>query len=140
MVAFAESATPDFMSTPLSPALPPLPDGESEPTLVLGEAKPSFAWLVMLHGPRRGRLYHLRAEGTSLGRGATNDIIVDDEAVSRFHSRLFAEPVFDKFQFYVQDLASANGTFVNGLRVVRQVLHDEDRIVVGQATLVFKQL
>jgi len=48
--------------------------------------------------------------------------------------------VFDKLQFYVQDLASANGTFVNGLRVVRQVLHDEDRIVVGQATLVFKQL
>ncbi len=128
------------MSISSSPIPPILPEGEAEPTLVLGDAQPTFAWLVMLQGPRRGRLYALKAEGTTLGRGATNDIIVDDESVSRFQARLSAEMVFEKLQFYIQDLASANGTFVNGQRIVRQVLRDEDRIQVGQATLVFKQL
>lgn len=128
------------MSIPNSPP-EPLPDSEEpEPTLMLGQTQPSFAWLVMLHGPRRGRLYPLKAEGTALGRGPANDILVDDEAVSRFHARVFAEPVFDQIQFYVQDLASANGTYVNGQRVVRQALADEDRISLGQTTLVFKRL
>ena len=128
------------MSIPSLPSDELSASDEPEQTLMLGQSKPSFAWLVMLYGPRRGRLYPLKPEGTSLGRGGTNDVIVDDEAVSRFHARVFAEPVFDRLQFYVQDLASANGTFVNDLRVVRQVLADEDRLTLGQTTLVFKQL
>lgn len=123
------------LSTPL-----PTPADEPGATLVIGEQTPSFAWLVMLNGPRRGRLYPLQAAGVNLGRVPPNDILVDDEAVSRFHARILAERLFDRLQFYVHDLASANGTFVNGQRVSQQPLRDEDRLTVGQTTFVFKQL
>lgn len=123
----------------LSAPLPTQAD-ETSPTLVIGQEAPSFAWLVMLHGPRRGRLYALKVEGVNLGRVPPNDILVDDDAVSRFHARILAERLFDHLQFYVHDLASVNGTFVNGQRVSQQPLHDEDRLTIGQTTFVFKQL
>ncbi len=118
----------------------PEPTPESTPTLVIGQDEPTFAWVVILHGPRRGRLYPLRLEGTSLGRVPPNDIELDDDAVSRFHARFVGERLGDRVVFFVQDLASANGTFVNGKRVVREQLQDDDRITVGNTTLVFKQL
>lgn len=123
------------LSSPL-----PTPTNEASPTLVIGQEAPIFAWLVMLHGPRRGRLYPLKVEGVNLGRVPPNDILVDDDAVSRFHARILAERLFDHLQFYVHDLASVNGTFVNGQRVSQQPLRDEDRLTIGQTTFVFKQL
>lgn len=118
----------------------PTPAGEPGPTLVIGQELPSFAWLVMLNGPRRGRLYPLKAAGVNLGRVPPNDILIDDDAVSRFHARILAEQLVDHLQFYVHDLASANGSFVNGQRISQHPLRDEDRLTIGQTTFVFKQL
>ena len=49
----------------------------------------------------------------TLGRDPGNDIIVRDPKVSRHH----AEIVFERGFFVLHDLASANGTYVNGKRV-----------------------
>jgi pSer/pThr/pTyr-binding forkhead associated (FHA) protein len=49
----------------------------------------------------------------TLGRDPGNDIIVRDPKVSRHH----AEIVFERGFFVLHDLASANGTFVNGKRI-----------------------
>src|SRR5881392_4149423 len=49
----------------------------------------------------------------TLGRDPGNDIILRDPKVSRHH----AEIVFERGFFVLHDLASANGTFVNGRRV-----------------------
>src|SRR5687767_1284146 len=49
----------------------------------------------------------------TLGRDPGNDIILRDSKVSRHH----AEIVFERGFFVLHDLASANGTFVNGKRV-----------------------
>ncbi|NOX62103.1 MAG: FHA domain-containing protein [Chloroflexi bacterium] len=113
---------------------------EHIPTIEIDDHASSYAWLVMLRGPRRGRLYPLKPEGVSLGRGEANDICLDDESVSRFHARIVAEPGPSGLQFIVQDLASVNGTFVNGERITRQALKDEDRLQLGNTVLVFKQL
>lgn len=131
------------MDSPLAPTVTTPgsePISEPAPTLVIGQDEPTFAWVVILNGPRRGRLYPLRLEGTSLGRVPPNDIELDDNAVSRFHARFVGERAGDRVVFFVQDLASANGTFVNGQRIVRERLQDEDRITVGNTILVFKQL
>ena len=111
----------------------------NDPTLKLPKEWPCFAWLVILQGPRRGRLLPLKTDGISIGRSSENDITVDDEAMSRHHARLFADDGSVHLHFFVQDLASANGTFVNGERVSRHALHDEDRIVFGATLFVFKQ-
>jgi pSer/pThr/pTyr-binding forkhead associated (FHA) protein len=48
-----------------------------------------------------------------LGRSRSNDVVIDDKMVSRFHC------VIQKIKedYYIKDLNSANGTFVNTMRV-----------------------
>jgi hypothetical protein len=122
----------------------PLPDARPIPvqeTMILGEAAPSFAWLVIRHGPRAGRLYTLLSKGTTIGRDPQCEIILDDESVSRQHAKLKAKKgKGDREQYSIWDLASANGTLVNGKQVVKQSLRDGDEVTIGRTTLVFKQV
>jgi pSer/pThr/pTyr-binding forkhead associated (FHA) protein len=117
-----------------------LPAIDGDQTLQLPKERPCLAWLVALRGPRRGRLYALKAGGANVGRSSENDIEIDDEAASRHHARLYADGDLDHPRFFVQDLASANGTFVNDERISRHALSDEDRIVFGATLFAFKQL
>lgn len=109
-------------------------------TLLLPDESPTFSWLVALTPPFRGKLYAIKRSGATIGRAPDNDIVLDDETVSRHHARILVEPGIGNPQIYIQDLASANGVLVNGQRQVRQLLHDEDRIVIGATTFVFKHL
>lgn len=68
-----------------------------------------------------------------IGREATCDIHIDNLGISRAHSRL----VKDGSTYCIEDLNSANGTFVNGQRVQRQHLNDGDEILIGKYSIVF---
>ncbi|WP_298616079.1 ABC transporter ATP-binding protein/permease, partial [uncultured Thermosynechococcus sp.] len=48
-----------------------------------------------------------------LGRDPSNDMVLDHPVVSRFHARLYLE----EGQWYIVDLDSANGTFINNQRL-----------------------
>jgi hypothetical protein len=123
------------------PASSPGPVVASAKTEILGGPPPSFAWLVIREGPRAGQIFRLHAEGTSIGRDSQCDIILDDDAASRQHARLRTEKNGDgEAQFFLYDLATANGTKVNGQPVVKQPLSDGDLIEIGRTRLVFKQL
>jgi hypothetical protein len=72
----------------------------------------------------------------AIGRGAENAIVLEDTTVSREHARL--ELVGGRWA--IEDVGSANGTFVNGERVpfgARRPLRHGDRIGIGAAELVF---
>jgi len=112
----------------------------SSATLLLPDESPTFSWLVTLSGKQRGQLHRIKRIGVTIGRERDNDIVLADETVSRHHARLLVEPGIGNPQIYIQDLASANGVSVNGVRVVRQLLEDEDRIIIGETTFAFKQL
>jgi len=63
-----------------------------------------------------------------IGRTAGCDLLVNDPAVSTRHCRLTATPE----GFVLEDLGSTNGTYVNGVRVVRPtVVQRHDRITLG---------
>jgi len=109
-------------------------------TLLISDEPPTLSWLVALNGARRGKLYRINKAGLTIGRAEDNDIVLDDETISRHHARLVIEPGIGSPQVYIQDTASINGVFVNGERIVRQLLHDEDRITVGDIVFAFKQL
>lgn len=132
------SVSPTFPTTPIEGA--PAPMGTGQPTVVLGQPPPALAWLAVISGIRAGRLFPLDPRGTVVGRDAQNDIILDDSAVSRQHAKLRREPGARKNteQFYIYDLGSSNGTFVNDKKVVRKALDDGDRIRIGETLLVFK--
>jgi len=109
-------------------------------TLLISDESPTMSWLAALSSTRRGKLYRVNKVGLTIGRAEDNDIVLDDETVSRHHARLVVEPGIGMPQVYIQDTASVNGVFVNGERIVRQLLQDEDRIAVGDIVFAFKQL
>ena len=62
------------------------------------------------------------------GRGKNADIILDDNAISRLHCKVF----YHQSQFWIQDFGSRNSTLVNNDRVSRQPLKQGDVIRLGR--------
>ncbi len=70
----------------------------------------------------------------TIGRGARNDVLIKDKVVSKNHVRIF----FDSGYYYVEDLNSANGTYLNGGIVDDIVaIRDGDLISVGLIQFMF---
>jgi pSer/pThr/pTyr-binding forkhead associated (FHA) protein len=79
--------------------------------------------------------YSIRIEKATyeIGRSSSAGIPLIQPGVSRRHARLFhlhAEEI-------IEDLNSTNGTYVNGVRITRCVLQNNDVIRIGDATLLF---
>lgn len=70
------------------------------------------AHLVVVEGPGQGRC-HLLTEVNTLGRAADNTICLADETVSSYHARL----TYHSGQWWLEDLGSRNGSWVNDLAV-----------------------
>jgi hypothetical protein len=89
--------------------------------------------LTIVEGENTGKSYFLNRNRSMVGRGIDNDIVLMDIAVSRKHFRVdrHAEG------FKVVDLASGNGTTLNGKRVTEAELYDGDRIDLGNTTIEF---
>jgi hypothetical protein len=109
---------------------PPVPDTG---TILDREPVP---YLLITAGPGRGQTFELRGE-VRIGRSRTNAISLTDGKVSRNHAKL--DPV--RTTYILTDLGSANGTFVNGVRITQPVrLRDGDLLQVGDTQLVFHTL
>jgi ABC-type multidrug transport system ATPase subunit len=73
------------------------------------------------------RADRIPAAGLNIGRTSDNEIVVNDPLASRRHARL----VRGAEGLVVEDVGSANGTFVNGRREQRTVLRERDIVTVG---------
>jgi len=92
-------------------------------------------WVLQTTDPPEAPTLTFRlAPGTvrTMGRAAPADFVLAGRMVSRVHCRLIAT---DSGELEVEDLASTNGTFVNGRRVARTVLVAGDRIRLGRVEL-----
>lgn len=90
------------------------------------------AYVVVIAGPHTGKMFKLDANLMVMGRSPKADLQLQDVGVSRNHAQL--KKVGDKV--YVEDLQSANGTFLNGAPVVvSQELTDGDKITLGSTTV-----
>lgn len=90
------------------------------------------AYLVVIAGHNVGEMYPVGG-GLVIGRGGDVEVRVVDDEISRRHARI---AVLGK-DVWVEDLASKNGTFLNGSPVRREIVRDGDKIQVG-ATTVFR--
>lgn len=70
----------------------------------------------------------LSKERMTLGRRPYNDIVVDNLAVSGEHAALQAIGN----EYYIEDLSSTNGTYINSKKIKRQILQTGDIIEVGK--------
>lgn len=90
------------------------------------------AYLIVIAGPHVGKMFKIEQQETTVGRSSKADMYVNDVGISRSHARLIAwgDDVF------VEDLQSANGTYLNGERLSRRVqLTDGDKITLGSTTI-----
>ncbi len=97
------------------------------------ELEPGQALLLVKHGPNAGSTFLLQAEVTTAGRSTESDVFLDDVTVSRKH----AEVRRRDDGWYVHDLGSMNGTYVNRERVDVTKLASGDELQIGKFKLVF---
>lgn len=75
-------------------------------------------------------------QNISIGRNDSNDIVIDNLAVSGNHARIESVAA----SFIIKDLGSTNGTFVNKKLVSAHGLKNNDVILIGKHTLLFDRL
>jgi K+-sensing histidine kinase KdpD len=77
----------------------------------------------------------IEREGTFIGRRPGDDIQIQiaDRHISRRHARLY----WEDGHFWVEDLGSQNGTFVNNVRIEKGRLQSHDKITIGHHTYLF---
>ena len=90
---------------------------------------------IELWTDKHSRVIRLEGERITLGKSLQNDLVIDDEIVSRLHA------VFEHYPsgWAIRDLGSRNGTFINGDRLIgERALRPDDEIRLGDARLVFR--
>jgi predicted component of type VI protein secretion system len=92
------------------------------------------AILVMFRSTGERRSFSVTREVTVIGRREDCDLIIPLGEVSRKHCRL----VKDGDLLKVEDLGSANGTYLNGLRVQESLLAPGDTVQVGPVVFVLQ--
>src|SRR6266542_3321264 len=94
---------------------------------------PQPAVLHVIGGNDRGKMYELVLPETRIGRGADQDLVLADIAVSRRHITIHAEGT----RYRMRDLGSGNGTLINGTRTDTVILNDGDQIELGNTLMRF---
>jgi len=100
-------------------------------------AESLVAWLVIASTPGRGRDFRLPRGMARIGSDIECEICLNADS---YLSSRHAEISFRNGQYYLRDLNSTNGSFVNDGPITEVALHDNDRIRLAQTTLIFKSL
>ncbi len=87
--------------------------------------------LLVVSGPQIGRSFPIDKDEFMIGRVDSCDLVVEDDLVSRHHCKF----IVSKEGTLLADLASTNGTLLNGHRMDRTFLKEGDQIQVGSSTI-----
>jgi FHA domain len=114
----------ETMAIPTRPPAPPAPVGGPQ------------AQLSIESGPDAGHTHRAADHAVRMGRSPDNDVILRDPATSGHHARLERRGE----TFWVVDLGSTNGTFVNGESIQEKQLNNGDRVTIGQNSIHFSHV
>ena len=110
--------------------------GELIPVDVEDITRHGHAALVIRSGGNRvGESFPLEGDRMTVGRRPDSDVFLDDVTVSRDHALV----VKRGGDFYLDDLGSLNGTYVNRRRIESHKLADGDELQIGKYKLTFLQ-
>lgn len=85
------------------------------------------ALLVRTDSRNAGQVLKLDGAIFGLGRHPDNQACVDDDGISRYHARI----TVDGTKYWVEDLGSSNGTYINGRRITSCELNNGDTLNLG---------
>jgi pSer/pThr/pTyr-binding forkhead associated (FHA) protein len=126
LVSSRRAAPPPVERSAERPALTPIPPSAS-----------TLALLETGRGPLGGKTFRVERPVCAIGRGEHNDVRLNDVSVSTSHATLLLK----RGTWYVVDLQSANGTYVDGYRVATErALPDGGSLRVGDIVMKFRLL
>lgn len=118
---------PTIASSASNPSLPPTTAATAMPQ----------AWLTIRLPQAGQQTYRIEKPIVNIGRQLSNDIIVEDKRVSRYHAQIKYQP---DGQFAIFDLGSTNGITINSTPHMRQhVLRNGDRFTIGSYDFYFER-
>src|SRR5262245_3028035 len=90
---------------------------------------------LLVHNGTHAVRHELIGDIVVIGRAPLNDIVIDNPVVSAHHA------IFLKVgdSYWLKDLNSTNGTYINGLLIAYDELKDADTIRFGAVIAIFKQ-
>jgi hypothetical protein len=91
------------------------------------------ALVIRAGGGRVGESFAVDRERTSIGRRPEAEVFLDDVTVSRDHALLIRRGE----QWFLDDMGSLNGTYVNRSRIESQRLEEGDEVQIGKYKLTF---
>jgi serine phosphatase RsbU (regulator of sigma subunit)/pSer/pThr/pTyr-binding forkhead associated (FHA) protein len=84
--------------------------------------------LLTIKGPNPGQRFALSGQNLLIGRQEDADIYLDSLAVSRQHARILCQGD----EYYIEDVGSSNGTYLNGVRISGPTpLTEQDALQIG---------
>jgi hypothetical protein len=105
-------------------------DAESE--VLLLESK--RAYVAITAGPKKGGQFSIHGDKMLIGREPPVDLLVEDKAASRRHAQIYKK----SGKWYLKDLGSTNGTYLDGpLRGTERILWDGDVFRIGEWEFTF---
>jgi hypothetical protein len=112
--------------------------GAGRRTVLISEKRkpPVVGWFVAMSGDQKGEDFRLHDGKNSVGSGADSQIALKDSTVSGQHASIRHEDG----KFFLTDLDSSNGTYLNDRKIVREELKDNDMIRFGEIIVKFKRL
>ena len=111
-------------------------DDRNKTKLISSQAS-IIAMIIEDLGNGRYRSHNITNAKTTIGRDPSNAICIkNNDTVGRQH----AQVLFRQGKFWLHDLASTNGSFVNGKKVEKHDLIEGDEIRLGTKILIFKSL
>lgn len=107
-------------------------------TVLISEQRktPVVGWLVAMNGQQKGQDFRVHDGQNILGSAPDADVQLNDATVSAKHASLR----YKEGKFFLIDLDSSNGTFLNDVSIAREELKDNDVIRAGELVLKFKCL
>jgi hypothetical protein len=91
--------------------------------------------LEMVRGAGAPKLWALIGDETVIGRSGQANICIESSLLSRKHVEIRKQGP----EFRLKDLDSANGVYLNGVRVHSVGLHEGDTIQIGDVVFIFHE-
>ncbi len=113
---------------------PMIPAGESDPTQAASASKLLNVGLVFPKGMANVEEYELGKEQVYIGRDESCEVVLNDRKASRRHALITRAG----FKFVLKDMDSANGTWLNGQKILEAELAGGDRIRIGAVEFEFR--
>ena len=105
-----------------------------------GPRKEVMGWLVCMVGNQKGMDFRLYPGKNGIGAAADNEIVVTDEYLSSKHAMIRVERDGDAAEYWLHDVESTNGCYLNEKRVTKEELIDNDTVRLGRTEFRFRAL